>query len=62
MIENEVKTKGMVPINHYANDISVVIPVAKEDIRSLPVLLSVMRLQTLSNTIKKISSDVEHLR
>ncbi|EEA06782.1 uncharacterized protein CMU_014580 [Cryptosporidium muris RN66] len=47
MIENEVKTKGMVPINHYANDISVVIPVAKEDIRSLPVLLSVMRLQTL---------------
>ncbi|KAJ1613770.1 glycosyl transferase-like protein [Cryptosporidium canis] len=47
MIDKEVETVGEVPMDHYDPDISVVIPVAFDDLRSFPVLLSVLRLQTL---------------
>lgn len=47
MVEKEVQAVGQVPMDHYDPDISVVIPVAFDDLRSFPVLLSVLRLQTL---------------
>ncbi|OII75005.1 uncharacterized protein cubi_03115 [Cryptosporidium ubiquitum] len=47
MVEKEVEAVGQVPMDHYDPDISVVIPVAFDDLRSFPVLLSVLRLQTL---------------
>lgn len=47
MVEREVEAVGQVPMDHHDPDISVVIPVSFDDLRSFPVLLSVLRLQTL---------------
>ncbi|KAF7458118.1 glycosyltransferase family 2 protein [Cryptosporidium felis] len=47
LVEKEVESTPEIPMDQYDPDISVVIPVAFDDLRSFPVLLSVLRLQTL---------------
>ncbi|KAK6589580.1 hypothetical protein RS030_203134 [Cryptosporidium xiaoi] len=47
LMEEEVRKRGDVPMDRYDPNISLVVPVAFDDLRSFPVLLSSLRLQTM---------------
>ncbi|KAH8739732.1 hypothetical protein FG386_001439 [Cryptosporidium ryanae] len=47
LMEEETKKRGSVPMDKYDPNISLVVPVAFDDLRSFPVLLSSLRLQTM---------------